>query len=640
MLLNLPDVPVVAFDTETSGLFPDVTPGSTDSETGARVACVAAAWYEGDDLRSIALPFDQGVRDKYIDPQLGFFDETGDSDPNLGRAEWDELCHWLATRKLLVAHNAQYDLIMMNAGTRHFPGVDLSRRPVYCSLIASGELDPTESKSLDAASRRAGLGGKAGLDAILEWNKANAKRLRSMGCAKPLRRYDLAPWSVAEGYVTVDAENTIGLFRYQVPRLAAQPEVSAWAKRLFKQMQLVTWLEMRGVGYDGESSSAAARKLSAHADSIADSLPTPVTRAGMLAYFCGTLGLHADRQSEKTGAPSIDEEQTRKWASEGVALAAEYAEVSKIRRTVSMHYDGYSKKIGADDRLRTRFRLGHVKSGRLSCERVQMQALPKEDKSVKTVAVPHIKSLIIPRPGNGLYNFDLAQAELRVAAHLAGCQSMLDDIAAGVDLHGRVCQAVMRVDPSHPDWKFKRDIAKRANFGGVVGVGPQTFQDTLSKLADIHMPLDECTRIVYGWRRQFPEFMRLKEALGKVVEKRERDEGVGYIDVLKGTELQRRMYFGPRDYPHTAWSRAMQGATATAFMHVLTEVEDRWPGYMVLTVHDSILFEMPTEIGGLEKGDEFDDASPGIVGDICRFVGQRMTDLLGTPMKLEGERTK
>ncbi len=466
------------------------------------------------------------------------------------------------------------------------------------------------------------------MDSIFDWNKANAKRLRDMGCAKPLKRYDLAPWSIAEPYVTVDAEMTIGLFRHQVPRLAADPAASAWAKRQFKLMKLLTNLERRGVGYDGASSAESADRLEEHADDVARELPTPVTRAGMIKYFCTDMGLVTDRHSEKTGAPSIDEEQTRKWAGEGVPLAAEYAEVSKIRRTVSMHYRGYAEKLGADGRLRTRFKQGTVKSARLACERVQMQALPKQDKSVKTVKVPHIKDLIIPAPGMGLWNLDLAQAELRVAAHLAQCHSMLNDIAAGVDLHGRVCHDVMRIAYEDPEWKFKRDIAKRANFGGVVGVGPETFQKTLAKLADIHLSIRECTKIVYGWRNKYPEFMELKEQLGELVEKRERDEGAGYIVLLKGTELERRSYFGPRDYPHTAWSRAMQGATATAFMHVLTEVEDRWPGLMVLTVHDSILMECPEHEG---------DA---ITAEICGFVGPRMTEILGTPMKLDNDRLK
>ncbi len=628
---DLPDVDVVAWDVEASGLFPD---------SGATVACVAVAWYEGDDLRSAAWPWDQGERDKFAVTQLDLF-ESGRADPNLGQAEWDELMGWLATRKLLVAHNALYDTIMTAAGTRHFAGRNLVRVPCYCTMLAARELDPTFSAGLDASSRRAGLPGKKGLDAILDWNRANARRLRPSypkNAVTPLlKRYDLAPWSVAEPYVTVDAELTIQLFRHQVHRLAADPATSARAKREFKLMKVLTLLEQRGIGYDGRSSSDAATLLDGRADALAAKLPFVCTGNGMKAYFCGTLGLQTDRLTEK-GAPSLDAEQMLKWATEGVEYAREAAMVSKIRRTVSMHYRGYPDKLGADGRLRTRFKQATVKSGRLACERVQLQALPKEDKTVD--GVPHIKKLILPKAGYGLYNLDLAQAELRVAAHLAGCHTMLEAVARGDDLHGQVCHDVMRIPYDAPDWKFKRDIAKRANFGGIVGVGPPTFQATLSKLAGIHLPMSECARIVYGWRKKYPEFMTLKEKLGELVEKREREEGVGYIVILKGTELERRSYFGARDQPHTAWSRAMQCSTATAFMQMMVEIEDRWPGYLILTVHDSLLLEIPLDVAGGAVGDEYDEGSSGIIGDICAYAGVRMTELLGTPMEMEGERTK
>lgn len=609
-LLNLPDVAVVAWDTETSGLY---------SDDGATVACVAVAWYdENDERQSRAFSFDQGTRDKFPQSQMDLF-ESNEEDPNLGQAEWDELMKWLASRKLLVGHNAMFDILLTDTGTRHFPGVNLVDRPVFDTMIASRELDPLKAASLDSASRRAGLPGKAGLEAILDWNKANAARLRKMGCKKPLKRYDLAPWSVASPYVTVDAELTIGLFRAQVRRMGSDAAVTAEIKRQFKVMKVLTKLEQRGIGYDGKASLAAAHVLEERSDELAAKLPFAPTRAGAMAWFCEKHGLQTDRVSDITGDPSLDAEQMRKWASEGVEWAKEYALVAKMRRTSSMHYRGYAEKLGADGRLRTRFRQGTVRSGRLACERCNVQAIPKADKTVD--GVPDVKKLMVPKPGCGLWSLDLSQAELRVASKYAQCKLMLAELASDdPDIHGKTTEKVLHAKRTDADWRAKRDIGKRVGFSSIFVCGADTMQATLSKEADIFLPRDEVQAIITGWHKLYPEFRAAKKITEQRVTQR------GYARILPNTPYEGKSWFGVNDEPHTGWSRLVQGSLSRAFMLLLVGTEDRWPGRLVLTVHDSLVLEM--------KEDEGDR----IAAEICAYAAELLTPLFSISMSMDSER--
>jgi len=594
-MLELPDVEVVAVDTETSGLFPD---------DHARVACVALAWDGG----SAAFPFDQGVRDKFPTEQLDLF--AGDEDPNLGEEEWKELLVWLSQRSL-VFHNAKFDLTMMRTGTRHWAGADLAKALYWDTMLGAKELDPLLSKSLDSAAQRAGLQGKDGTEKLEQWLLAHGYG----GAMK--RRYDLVPWSITKLYVTTDAEQTFALYQLQAERFRAKE--ADW-ERAWRELQLLRTLyamEHRGVGYDAAGSIEAAEELERRIHELELELPFPATAPGAKKYFVGQKGLFTDRVTEK-GNPSVDEEQVRRWAAEGVEWAAEYAEVSKYKRAVSMWYRGYPEKLGPDGRLRCSYKQFEVRSGRMSVERVQLQAIPKADKMFE--GVPHVRSLLQPRKGFGLWNLDLSQAELRVATKYADCKAMAAMLADGADIHGETCKSVLLVDEDDPRWKEKRDIAKRLTFGSIFQIGGETFQATLSKLADIHLSVEECDGMVRAWRRAYPEF-------GVAYRKADRlAERTGRVKVLPGTEYEMLSWFSEHDYSNTAWNRIVQGSLAEFFKLWMVEVERQAPGWMILTVHDSVVLECP-----LDEGDE-----------IARLVADRgaamASEVFKTDMKVDTDR--
>jgi DNA polymerase I-like protein with 3'-5' exonuclease and polymerase domains len=611
--LDLPEnLPWVTLDTETSGLHFD---------DGARVACVALAapgW-------SIALPFDQGVRDKFPTTQLDLL--SSDVDPNLSRDAWEELCEW-CTQQSIIFQNAKYDLHMMRAGTRHWAGVDLIDNFYWDTMLAQGILDPLHARGLDATADRLGFGGKVGLEAVKDWLKRRKY---------PPHRYDLVPWDIIRQYVTKDAIDTALIYENEQERLEAMDPAEAEhfydrIERAFSLMRALYMMERRGIGYDDERSIQAAEMLEQRADEIEATMPFKVQPKIAERYFYDELGLEpAYRKSGENWkhVRTLDEEQVRRWRKDGVPWAEEFSLVTKIRRAVSMWYRGYPEKIGPDGRLRTSFKQGDVKSGRMSVERVQLQAMPKADKynavgSRDRLAVfegvPDVRDLVRAEEGYGLWNLDLSQAELRVATRYSGCVKMAEQLANGIDSHGEVTN-VLKVMPDDPRWKQQRDIAKRLNFGGIFMIGGETFQNTLAKLADIHLPVEDCEEYVRGWRQMYPEF---EIAFKMAMRKFERD---GYVRLLPKTPLEEKSYYNrQRDWPRTAWNRMVQGSLAVAFGYWLGEIERRWPGAMILTVHDSVVLECL-----LDEGDQ-------IASEIAAFGAELMTDLFDTEMKVDTDR--
>lgn len=600
MSLLLPEARVVAVDTETTGLHPD---------DGGRVACVALAWFEEGaeqaELKSLALPFDQGVRDKYPNPQLGLFDQD---DPNLSEQDWKQLLDWLAAPgRRLVFHNAQFDVRMLAAGTRHWEGRQLVDRVWWDTMLAARELEPLEPVGLDETAKRVGFGGKDGKREIRAW-------LAAQKPAFPLGRYDLAPWSLVEGYVAVDAEQTVLLARHQVRQVDAQSSESL--KRRHELLRTLIKVEARGIPYDAAGSAAAAAELESRAAAIERLLPFK-TKAQAERYFFDTCKVEPLRVSEKTGKPALDAELVREMVKRDIPWAAEWGQLVKLRNAVSMWYGGYSQKVGLDGRLRTEFKLTEVKTGRMSVARVNLQAIPKNDKGIE--GVPTVRTFVVepPESGKTLWNLDYTQAELRVAAKYARCRRMLELLLEGADFHSITTEAVMGVSPDDPSFKYKRDIGKRLTFGSIFQIGPEAFQEQLEVLADVHLELEECQEIIWGWRGLYPEFGRVYAKAKRYVERR------GYVNLLPGTEYKRRSWFHPqRDWPNTGWSRIVQGSLAEALQLWMVAVERRHPGVQILTVHDSLLLEVEGE----------DEEIPA---DVARLGGELATELFKVPMSVE-----
>lgn len=587
------------------------------------MACVSVTWPGDDDFRTLAFPFDQGVRDKFPTSQLEFDFGGQGEDPNLDGDAWRELLQWLSCQRLLVFHNRNFDTHMLRVGTRHWRGLDLSRIPFWCTMLAQRQIDPTERAALDATMKRLGIGtGKQSLDAIKTWLKSNKY---------PPNRYDLAPWSLVKPYVSTDTEDTARLYAYQQDRLASGIDlydpvaVREKVQREFEKAQALYAMETRGIKYDDVASLEAAEKLEAMAEEIERGMPFKCTPTDAHNYFYGQLKLPPALREKKVDGvkvwkevQTLDEEQVRQWKKDGVPWASEFADVTKYRRAVSMWYRGYPEKIGVDGRLRTVYRQVEVKSGRMSVERVQLQAMPKKDKNVD--GIPGVRELILSEEGKGLWNLDLSQAELRVATHYSRCQLMAEMLGKGMDIHGETTKQVLNVPEGHPEWKEKRDIAKRLTFGGIFQIGGKTFQATLAKLADIHLPLEECYQYTNGWRRMYPEFGVAYKRADQMAQQK------SYVRLLPNTRYEIRSFFGPRDFPNTAWNRIVQGSLAEAFGIWLAETEKRWPGYAILTVHDSLVLEAP-----LDEGDQ-------VAAEIATYGAELMTELFSTEMKVDVDR--
>jgi len=657
----------VALDTETSGLYVD---------DGARVAVVSVAWVSEkpstvspkpreavvgslglevisearkETIISFAWAFDQGVSGtgKPEDPGSLDFDQA----KNLDKSEWDALKEWLALvgpEVGFVFHHAKFDLHLMAAGVRRWPGegIDLSKWTVWdtqnvCHLI----WPESKTTSLKPTSQR--------LWGIEETNESEMVRDYLRQTKLPTGRWDLVPWELIGPYADQDARLTLRLYFRQIEDI--EEGLVDWLENPYDQIhrRLMTSLmlyriERRGLPFDAVTALKMGKEIDTRTAILEKQLPfSPPTLPAAKHYWFGTgtkagiegLGL-PPYSVTANGGPQLNAQIIDKMVADGVPFAKTWRDLQKLNTTGSRWYEGWASMIGPDGRLRASIRQNGTVSSRFSVERVQLQAIPHDYRLSSHSALDGImtpRQLIAKGVPDGwqLWELDLAQAELRVAALFAKCERMLTLIRAGEDLHGDAATQLFGVTPDSPDWGKMRNVAKRANFSLIFGVGADKLQADIEAQTGLALGISEVKRLVRDWNNLYPEFQKaIRFHMAKVEERmNEHPKGLGWIT----TYNEERRWFQPAEETHKAFNQRVQPSLAQFGLDWWLKVEadlmkelgdDPIEGVgrvgMVLMIHDSMVLLLPKGPEGeamaqkaRQTGIElWGDTFPGVPGDI------------------------
>lgn len=579
----------VAVDTETSGLHCD---------DAARLSVVSLAWRsKKGELRTAVYPFDQGpvtpLGAKGDLPPRYKGEGMLDAAPNLDPDDFVYLCDWLTEREL-VWHNAKFDLHMFDAGLRDRGdwGFDLSWNTIWDTIVVAPLHRKLASVALKSIS--ADLWGVQETQTqlkIKEWLAKNGKR------------YDLVPWDLMEPYAGQDAALTLRLFEYQQQLIEEGIIEYRLADREIDVMLALFRMEQRGLPVDVPGLLVEQAKLGDMIDvayaELAQAMDLPksatITENTMRRFWFDPSGLGlAPLDLTPGGKPKVTLAVVRALVARGTKGAAEWQRLAALNTSYQMWYGTWANKAGADGRLRTTFRqtklvddagaaAGGTVSGRLAVERVNLQAIP-HDYQIPEGLRP-LRRFIRPEPGYELWEVDLSQAEMRVAAGIAKCQPLIDAFARGEDAHDATARLIFHVDDTMPLWKKYRNIAKRLNFGMLYGAGVERLVAEIKLHTGIETDRHEVLDWLDTYRSTFPELSRMsRRAMAQV-------EQSHYLPLAGG----RRRWFRWDEPSHKAMNALIQGGVAELMKVAMVEFEVAHPGHLILQIHDSLVLHSPVE---------------------------------------------
>lgn len=160
-----------------------------------------------------------------------------------------------------------------------------------------------------------------------------------------------------------------------------------------------------------------------------------------------------------TNAEVLEELKDRHPA---VTLLLEYRQLAKLKSTYA---DGLQGCIAEDGRIHTTFNQTEARTGRISSLEPNLQNIP-----VRTSEGKRLREYFIAPEGRVLCDADYSQIELRVLAHIAKDQNMINAFLSGADIHTATAAQVFSM-PEDMVTPVMRSRAKAVNFGIVYGIG-------------------------------------------------------------------------------------------------------------------------------------------------------------------------
>ena len=622
----------LALDTETSGLYTDagarpstisiawtdphgayaqdIPPGQHTTETGI-VTYLPEKTLTGEPLwvLSLAWPFDQGTDNTNKPEDTGATPLWGQNQ-NHDATSWRHLIRWIEQNHLpLVMHHAKFDCHMLAAGLRDQPETGWP-----------AAIDHVTWDTQNVTSLIWGMHGTTALkptfQRVFDEHVTDEQQTVKNYLATnklPTGRWDLIPWDVIAKYADLDARLTIRLHHAQQAQIASDPKLTRLVQRRLDTTKMLYRMERRGLPFDRELALQESERLTQREEQLRQQLPfTPATLPTAKHYWFGrgtkkgVTGLELDPiDTTETGQPKLDASTVRELISRQTPGAQEWAELNKALNANSRWYHGWAQLAGPDGKLRGTVRQNGTRSGRFSIERVQLQAVPHD---YRLEGYQVLEGITTPRgligagvkPGQTLWELDLANAELRVAAKYAGCVKMLELIHQGADLHGETAQELFKVKPDSPDWYQYRTIAKRANFSLIFGVGWAKLQDDIYTQTGVAMSDYDARELVEGWNALYPEYRRaINKAMWRV-EDRQKQHRYGWVKMSNGEHR----WFTETEEAHKAFNQRVQGNLAQfgidwwlqADQLIDQQLQGHDPGFgLVMLIHDSMVLLLPSE---------------------------------------------
>lgn len=140
----------------------------------------------------------------------------------------------------------------------------------------------------------------------------------------------------------------------------------------------------------------------------------------------------------------------------------EHRELAKLLNT---YVEALPKLVAADGRVHTSYNQAVTATGRLSSSNPNLQNIP-----TRTEIGKEIRRAFVAADGFELLSCDYSQIELRIVAHLAGDQRMLEIFRRGDDVHRATAAEIYGI-PAEEVTKAQRASVKEINFGVMYGMG-------------------------------------------------------------------------------------------------------------------------------------------------------------------------
>lgn len=262
-----------------------------------------------------------------------------------------------------------------------------------------------------------------------------------------------------------------------------------------------------------------------------------------------------------------------------VPLILEYR---KFQKFLSTYAEGLQKFVTDDNRIHTTYSQTAAQTGRLSSLDPNLQNISVRNEETKIV-----RKVFVADEGFKFLSCDYSQIELRVLAHMADEEHMIEAFNTDLDIHTKTAREIFNLEDDDVVTSLMRRQAKAVNFGIVYGIS----DFGLSKQLDIS-PGQAHDFI----ERYLTTFSGIKDYMESIVTYCEEH---GYVKTLyqrrrQMPEINDKNFVIKDRARRAAMNSPIQGTAADLIKKAMIKISDQLhkmkaKSKMILQVHDELL---------------------------------------------------
>jgi DNA polymerase I len=472
--------------------------------------------------------------------------------------------------------NIKYDMIVLARYGMPLKGV------VFDTMIASYLLNPTSrGHGLDQIAMNL-FGYK-----MVSYEEITGKGKDQIG-------FQDVPVADAVFYAAEDADLTLMAFRHYEQALKDQGLLELMATMEVPLISVLADMEMTGFRVDKEALAGLSEDFDKEMNQLEKQIYdlagetfniNSSQQLGVILFE--KLNLKSIKKTRKKTAYSTDVEVLTKLANIH-PLPEKLLRYRTLGKLKSTYADALGQLIHPDTgRIHTSFNQTITATGRLSSSNPNLQNIP-----IRKSEGRKIRQTFIPADGCTLVSADYSQIELRILAHCAEDEILIEAFCNDEDIHTRTAMEVFQVLPGFVTDEL-RSQAKAINFGIVYGMSAFRLANDLNisrKMAATYID------------NYFNRYAGVKKFIDTTIRKtRETQETTTLFGRKRRLPDIRSANANLRHFAErAAVNTPIQGSAADLIKLAMIQMagaleKHRMKSKMILSVHDEIIFEAPVE---------------------------------------------
>ncbi len=472
----------------------------------------------------------------------------------------------------IVGQNIKYDYLVMR---NH--GVEISNI-FFDTLIGSFILHPDGSHDMDSLSEK-----------YLNYKPVSIKEL--IGKGKDQITMDKVDIDKAGIYASEDADVSLQLY-YKIKFELGKINLMKLCNEVeFPLIKVLSEMEFTGfkvdekilalinketerliLEYEGKIYKAAGEKFN-------------INSTQQLAHILfNKLNLTPLRKTKTGYSTDVKVLEELKYQHEIAMLLVDYRTLTKLKST---YLDGLKKAINPKThRVHTTFNQIGAATGRISSNDPNLQNIP-----IRTEVGRSLRKAFVPTDSNyQIMSADYSQIELRIMAHYADDENMINAFKRKHDIHTETAMRIFNLKSKTEATAGMRRKAKEVNFGIIYGIG------AFGLASRLEIKNSEAKEIIERYFREYPKVRDYMDVTKKFAHENK------YVETLLGrrrylNQINNQNAVARAEDERAAINMPIQGTAADmikiAMINIYNEfVKNKLESRMILQVHDELVFDV------------------------------------------------